>query len=115
MKNILLLFLTATIWGTAFVAQSVGMDHVGPFTFTFARSIVGGLFLIPCIWFLRKINGKKENYEATTTRDNPNIEFYTTDNITLEDMNIEINKYKSKKKLINDVKKYIIKENGSCN
>ena len=62
-----------------------------------------------------EINGKKENYEATTTRDNPNIEFYTTDNITLEDMNIEINKYKSKKKLINDVKKYIIKENGSCN
>lgn len=60
MKNMLLLFLTATIWGTAFVAQSVGMDYVGPFTFTFARSIVGGLFLIPCIWFLRKINGKKE-------------------------------------------------------
>lgn len=59
-RNSLLLLLTATIWGTAFVAQSVGMDYVGPFTFTFARSIVGGLFLIPCIWFLRKINGKKE-------------------------------------------------------
>jgi len=59
-RNSLLLLLTATIWGTAFVAQSVGMDYVGPFTFTFARSIVGGVFLIPCIWFLRKISEKKE-------------------------------------------------------
>ena len=58
MKNILLLFITATIWGTAFVAQSVGMDYVGPFTFTFARSIVGGLFLIPCIFFLRRWSGE---------------------------------------------------------
>ena len=31
LKNSLLLLLTATIWGVAFVAQSVGMDHVGPF------------------------------------------------------------------------------------
>ena len=30
LKNSLLLLLTATIWGVAFVAQSVGMDHVGP-------------------------------------------------------------------------------------
>lgn len=28
LKNSLLLLLTATIWGVAFVAQSVGMDHV---------------------------------------------------------------------------------------
>ena len=28
-----LLLMTATIWGVAFVAQSVGMDHVGPITF----------------------------------------------------------------------------------
>ena len=32
-KNTLMLFLTAFIWGTAFVAQSVGMDYIGPFTF----------------------------------------------------------------------------------
>lgn len=44
-----LLFLTATIWGLAFVAQSVGMDYVGPFTFTAARSIIGGLVLLPVI------------------------------------------------------------------
>ncbi len=64
-KNMLLLFLTATIWGTAFVAQSVGMDHVGPFTFTFARSVIGGLFLIPCIWFLRRWSGKTEKVQVS--------------------------------------------------
>ena len=51
-KNSLLLLLTATIWGVAFVAQSVSMDHVGPFTFNAVRSVIGGLVLIPCIFFL---------------------------------------------------------------
>lgn len=59
--NSLLLLLTATIWGSAFVAQSVGMDHVGPFTFTFARSIIGGIVLLPCILLL----GKWKNGFAT--------------------------------------------------
>lgn len=53
-----MLLLTATIWGTAFVAQSVGMDYVEPFTFTFVRNIIGGLVLLPCIWFLRKWRAK---------------------------------------------------------
>ena len=44
-----MLFLTAFIWGTAFVAQSVGMDYVGPFTFNFSRYIVGSLVLIPFV------------------------------------------------------------------
>ena len=57
--NSFLLFLTACIWGSAFVAQSVGMDFVEPFTFTFARSIIGGLVLIPCIPFLRKLRNEK--------------------------------------------------------
>ena len=48
-KNLFLLFLTAFILGTAFVAQSVGMDHIGPFTFNAVRSLVGGLALIPVI------------------------------------------------------------------
>lgn len=51
-RNTILLFLTAFIWGTAFVAQSVGTDYVGPFTFNCARSLVGGVVLIPCIWLL---------------------------------------------------------------
>lgn len=32
-KSSLILLLTATIWGVAFVAQSVGMEYIGPFTF----------------------------------------------------------------------------------
>lgn len=60
LKNSLILLLTATIWGIAFVAQSVGMDHVGPFTFLAVRSYIGAIVLLPCIWFLNKINPKKE-------------------------------------------------------
>ncbi len=48
-KNIrgnLILFLAALIWGTAFVAQDVGMDHMGPFTFNAARFLLGGLVLL---------------------------------------------------------------------
>lgn len=61
-RNSLLLLLTAIIWGSAFVAQSVGMDYVEPFTFTFARSMIGGIVLVPCIFLLRKISsqGSKE-------------------------------------------------------
>lgn len=48
-----MLLLTATIWGFAFVAQSMGMDHVGPFTFTALRSVIGGVVLLPLVWWLR--------------------------------------------------------------
>lgn len=58
LRQSLLLLLTATIWGVAFVAQSVGMDYVGPFTFNVMRSIIGGVVLLPCIALLGKINGK---------------------------------------------------------
>lgn len=44
-----LLLVTATIWGVAFVAQSVGMDHVGPLTFVAARSIVAVIALVPVV------------------------------------------------------------------
>ncbi len=57
MKNSLLLLLTAAIWGVAFVAQSVGMDYVGPFTFNAVRFFLGGTVLLPIL--LHKA-GKKE-------------------------------------------------------
>ena len=53
-RNSFLLLLTAVIWGNAFVAQSVGMNYVGPFTFNSIRCFIGGLVLIPCIGFLEK-------------------------------------------------------------
>ena len=47
------LFLTALIWGVSFVAQKAGMDYVGAFSFNFARSILGGLSLIPLIFLVK--------------------------------------------------------------
>ena len=65
-RNSLLLLLTAAIWGVAFVAQSVGMEYVGPLTFNCVRSLLGGLVLIPCIWFLGRLEkqrgGKGSNF-----------------------------------------------------
>lgn len=59
-QSSLILFLTASIWGIAFVAQSVGMDYVGAFTFNAVRSIIGGIILIPCIFLLNKISKKEK-------------------------------------------------------
>lgn len=62
-KTPVLLLITAIIWGVAFVAQSVGMDYIGPFTFNCVRNIIGGLVLIPCIWFLNKCKRKESPTE----------------------------------------------------
>ena len=48
-RQSLLLLLTATIWGVAFVAQSVGMEYIGPFTFNAVRNFIGALVLLPCM------------------------------------------------------------------
>ena len=69
LKNALILLLTATIWGVAFVAQSVGMDYVQPFTFNGVRSIIGGLVLIPVILVLdRKKKAEEKDYKAPGDR-----------------------------------------------
>ena len=79
LRNSLLLLLAAAIWGFAFVAQSVGMDYVGPFTFNMTRNIIGGLVLIPCMFLIKKLNGAATaqpqkstgNPEQFTTEKNP--------------------------------------------
>lgn len=52
-KSNLLLLLAAAIWGFAFVAQRVGMEHVGPFTFNGVRFLLGSLSLIPLMFYFR--------------------------------------------------------------
>lgn len=47
LKADLLLLITAVVWGAAFVAQRVGMDHVGPFTFNGVRFCLGAFALLP--------------------------------------------------------------------
>lgn len=53
-----LLLLAATIWGIAFVAQSVGAEYVGPFTFLATRSVIGTVVLLPYI-AIRDRNNEK--------------------------------------------------------
>ena len=54
LKNSLCLLLAATIWGIAFVAQSVGMKYVGPFTFNGVRSLIGAAVLVPVLFILNR-------------------------------------------------------------
>ena len=61
LKYNFLLMLAALIWGSAFVAQSVGMDYLGPFSFNCVRSFMGSLVLLPVIWFMDR--QKKETAE----------------------------------------------------
>lgn len=62
-QSSLMLFLAAVIWGVAFVAQSVGMDYMGPLTFNGARFLIGGVVLLPLIRYRehqKKAEQKKE-------------------------------------------------------
>ena len=53
----LILLLAAIIWGFAFVAQRIGMDYVGPFTYNGVRFALGTIVLLP---FLFIYASKKE-------------------------------------------------------
>ncbi len=55
MRGAALLLLTALIWGMAFVAQSVGMDYLGPCAFNGVRSFIGGVALLPVIAFSKHL------------------------------------------------------------
>ncbi len=57
-----MLLLTAFIWGTAFVAQRVGMDHIEPFTFGASRYVLATLVLIPIILFFDGRQKKASDY-----------------------------------------------------
>ena len=47
--GVLLLLLTAFIWGLAFIAQTKGLESVGPFTFSATRMLIGGIALLPIV------------------------------------------------------------------
>jgi len=53
LKSDLLLLLAAFFWGTTFVAQRLGMEHVGPMTYNALRFAVGALTLLPVILAFR--------------------------------------------------------------
>lgn len=58
MKGTVSLFLATTIWGTAFIAQSVGMDHIGPFTFQAVRCFLAVPALLILVWISDRIGRK---------------------------------------------------------
>lgn len=63
-KSPLLLLVAAVIWGVAFVAQSVGMDYVQPFTFNGVRNLMGAAVLLPAIYI-----GDKKDKAAVAKKD----------------------------------------------
>ena len=68
-RNSLLLLLTATIWGVAFVAQSVSMDYIGGFTFNAVRNLIGALTLL-------KSTRRKKTYSSIFRPQNINHRRY---------------------------------------
>lgn len=64
-KGTIQLTLTSLIWGIAFVAQSVGMDYVGPWTFNCVRAVLAAVFLIPVAVITTKLS-EKNNDTATS-------------------------------------------------
>lgn len=61
LKGSISLLLATVIWGSAFIAQSVGMDYIGPFTFQAIRCGLAVLFLIPVIFLFDR--NKKDYFK----------------------------------------------------
>ena len=57
LSGIFALLGATVIWGSAFIAQSVGMDSIGPFTFQFFRCGLAVLFLFPLSFFMDRKKG----------------------------------------------------------
>lgn len=66
-RNSFLLLVTAAVWGAAFVAQTVGGQTIGAYSFNCVRCIIGVLVLIPVMKFLDK---KDLSPRKPTTKEN---------------------------------------------
>ena len=66
-RSIVLLFLTAIIWGFAFVAQRIGGDILGAFYFNGIRYALGALSLIPVILIFEKERKDPSNNKKSDT------------------------------------------------
>ncbi len=66
-----LLALAAIIWGSSFVAQTTGAEHVGPFTFIAMRSLLGSVALLPVILVMDTFKKKSAGvaYQKMTKAD----------------------------------------------
>ncbi len=64
-----LLFIGAVIWGVAFVAQAKA-GQIGAFTFNCVRNVIGGVVLLPLVFFI-----KDKDYASETAKKRPNLIF----------------------------------------
>ena len=64
-RGVFMLTLCSLIWGTAFIAQSVGAEYLEPLSFNCARSILATIFLFPCFLFFDKLADKKPSLWGT--------------------------------------------------
>ncbi|MCF7954829.1 MAG: DMT family transporter [Phycisphaerae bacterium] len=69
LKSDTMLFVASLIWGTAFVAQKNGMDHIGPMTYTGLRFLLGAIVLIPVLLY--------QSYIKVPPRSTPRYLFLT--------------------------------------
>ena len=69
LRGSLLLLLGSMIWGAAFVAQRVSMDHVGPFTFNGIRMLLAWLVMIPVTALMEHKNKNTPGYTAPDPKD----------------------------------------------
>ncbi len=65
MVGLLLLLATALIWGGSFVAQKLGMDHIGPFAFTFFSDLLAGIFLLALVLLRALVKGGRPSWSRT--------------------------------------------------
>lgn len=67
-KGVVMLLLTALIWGSSFVAQSVGMESVEAFTFSGIRTLLGAVVLLPFVLIRDHVSGKRMTREQLAQR-----------------------------------------------
>ena len=66
LRGSLLLLLGSVIWGAAFVAQRVGMDHLGPFSFNGIRMLLAGVVMIPVTALIERKNALRNRQSDST-------------------------------------------------
>jgi drug/metabolite transporter (DMT)-like permease len=69
LRGSLLLLLGSVIWGAAFVAQRVGMDHMGPFFFNGIRMLLAGVVMIPVTVLIERKNARRDELQHVDPKD----------------------------------------------
>lgn len=62
LRGSIFLLLATIIWGSAFVSQSIGMDHIGPFTFQAVRCMLAVLGLLPVIFVFDRFKADSKTF-----------------------------------------------------